>query len=413
MKQEKLVLGAGMVGTCIALELQLRGHAVTLVDRRPPGQETSFGNAGVIQREAVEPYPMPRDPKTLASIAFGQSRDVKYHLTGVLSAWPQLLRYWLASAPLEHRAISRAYAALIEHSTTEHARLMALSGTESMVSRNGLRMIYRTEKALSFAVRDALRIADVYGIRFKEFGPLSLAAEEPLMRPRLAGAVHWLDSWSVDDPGLLVQRYADLFASHGGRILIGDASSLRAQGRGWQVETQDGPVDAEHAVLALGPWSDSQLRRFGLRWPLFIKRGYHRHYTGATSVKVATLDAERGYVLAPQRRGLRLTSGAELARLGSRSTPAQLVQAERAARELLDIGQAVEDEPWIGNRPCCADMKPVIGAVPGQRGLWVSCGHGHQGFTLGPACARLLADLMEFRRPFIDAEPYSPARFGC
>ena len=51
-----LVLGAGMVGTCTALQLARRGYAVALVDRRAPGRETSYGNAGIIQREAVEPY---------------------------------------------------------------------------------------------------------------------------------------------------------------------------------------------------------------------------------------------------------------------------------------------------------------------------------------------------------------------
>src|SRR5690606_19326472 len=56
-----LVLGGGMVGSCAALHLAQRGHAVTLIDRREPGRETSYGNAGIIQREAVEPYAFPRE----------------------------------------------------------------------------------------------------------------------------------------------------------------------------------------------------------------------------------------------------------------------------------------------------------------------------------------------------------------
>ncbi|MEM8842936.1 MAG: FAD-dependent oxidoreductase, partial [Pseudomonadota bacterium] len=37
------VIGAGMVGVCTALELQARGAQVTLLDRRDPGRETSWG----------------------------------------------------------------------------------------------------------------------------------------------------------------------------------------------------------------------------------------------------------------------------------------------------------------------------------------------------------------------------------
>ena len=51
MGKTVLVLGAGMVGTCTALHLQQRGADVTLIDRREPGEETSYGNAGLIQRE--------------------------------------------------------------------------------------------------------------------------------------------------------------------------------------------------------------------------------------------------------------------------------------------------------------------------------------------------------------------------
>ena len=50
-----------MVDTCTAVHLQQRGFDVTLVDRRSPGQETSMGNAGLIQRQAIEPYAFPRD----------------------------------------------------------------------------------------------------------------------------------------------------------------------------------------------------------------------------------------------------------------------------------------------------------------------------------------------------------------
>ena len=411
MKQDILVLGAGMVGTCTALELQLRGHRVTLLDRRSPGQETSYGNAGVIQREAVEPYPMPRDWRALLRVAMRRSLDVNYHLRGVLGAWPQLLRYWQASAPAEHRRIGRQYASLIAHSTQEHERLMAQAGAHDLVRRNGLRMVYRGESALDEALRHSERLSRDHGIAFAALDGAALAAAEPAFRIPLAGAIHWLDSWNVSDPGTLVERYAKLFVQRGGRIVSGDAASLRQSGPRWQADSFDGPVDASQAILALGPWMGSFTRRLGYRWPLFVKRGYHRHFTGGSALNLTTLDAERGYVMAPQRRGLRITSGAEIAHLSAPRTPRQLDSATREARGLLNLGQAVESEPWLGSRPCCSDMKPVIGAAPRHSGLWINCGHGHQGFTLGPASARLIADLMEGATPYTDAEAFSPCRF--
>jgi D-amino-acid dehydrogenase len=52
-RADAIVLGAGIIGICVALHLQKRGRSVALVDRRGGAEETSFGNAGLIQREGV------------------------------------------------------------------------------------------------------------------------------------------------------------------------------------------------------------------------------------------------------------------------------------------------------------------------------------------------------------------------
>jgi len=411
MVKDILVLGAGIVGTCAALELQLRGHRVVLLDRRPPGEEASYGNAGIIQGEAVEPYAMPRDWRFLLDVLLRRNPDVNWHAGGVLAARSQLVRYWRASAPSSHRAISREYAGLIAHATREHARMLALADAEDLLRRDGLRFAYRTRRGLDDALLQARRVDSEFGVPYSALDSAGMAAAEPAFRMPLAGAVHWLGAWRITDPGALVQRYAQLFLRRGGRIVLGDANSLRSRGILWQARTADGLVEADLAVVALGASAEEFTRRLGYRWPLFTKRGYHRHYIGGGMLNVATLDAERGYVMAPQQRGLRITSGAEIARPDARPTPRQLRGAEKAARELLDLGQPVESQPWVGCRPCCADMKPIIGAAPRHRGLWMACGHGHQGFTLGPASARLLADLIEGGSPFTEAQAFSPMRF--
>ncbi|WP_198083558.1 FAD-binding oxidoreductase [Variovorax sp. E3] len=413
MAQEILVLGAGMVGACTALELTLRGHAVTLVDRQPAGRETSYGNAGVIQREAVEPYAFPRDLRAILCAAFGRTLDVRYQMTGLMAALPQLVRYWRNSAPRRHRRISQEYAGLIAHSTSEHAGYIALAEAGDLVRREGLRLMYRSEQALQAALTQAQRLRTEYGIAFDMLDTRALASAEPAFLVPLAGAIHWLESWSVSDPGALVERYASAFLQRGGRMAMGDAGSLRECAGGWEVATAGGAVKARHAVVALGPWAGALTRRMGYRVPLFVKRGYHRHYVGGGSVAVPTLDAERGYVMSPQRRGLRITTGAEIARIDAKPTSRQLAGAEAEARTLLKLGEPVEAQPWLGCRPCCADMKPVIGPAQRHKRLWFNFGHGHHGFTLGPASARLLADLIEGRKPYTAAQAFSPERFPC
>ena len=55
MRVDTIVLGAGIVGISVALHQQKAGRSTLLIDRRAPGEETSYGNAGLIQREGVIP----------------------------------------------------------------------------------------------------------------------------------------------------------------------------------------------------------------------------------------------------------------------------------------------------------------------------------------------------------------------
>lgn len=400
-----------MVGTCTALQLQQRGFEVVLVDRRAPGQETSFGNAGLIQREAVEPYAFVREPGFVLDTVLGRGAEVHWHARGLWQMAGPLLSYFRHSHPQSHARATQAYSHLIAHAIDEHAPLIEAAGAQDLVVREGFRFVFRSAQAHEQAVQRARRLEAQFGVRHQAEDTAALARAEPALRASLAGAVHWLDPWAVRDPGALVQRYADLFVARGGHVLSGDALTLQAAGSGWSVLTQAGRIEAAQAVLALGPWADGLIRTLGYRFPLFIKRGYHQHYRTQAVLHQPVLDAERGYVLAPMQRGLRLTTGAELAPIDAPSTPVQLAKTEAMARELLDLGQPLPEPPWLGARPCTADMLPVMGPAPRHPGLWFNFGHSHQGFTLGPVAGRLLAEMVQGERTWIDPTPYLPSRF--
>jgi D-amino-acid dehydrogenase len=124
------------------------------------------------------------------------------------------------------------------------------------------------------------------------------------------------------------------------------------------------------------------------------------------------LDADRGFLLAPMNRGIRLTTGAEFARRDAPPSPVQIARTLPLARELFPLGEAIEPEPWMGARPCLPDMLPVIGPAPLHPGLWFDFGHQHHGLTLGPATGRLLAEMMTGETPFADPKPFAAERFG-
>ena len=413
MARQTVVLGAGMVGVSIAWQLQKRGYQVTLVDRRQPGRETSFGNAGIIQREAVRPYPFPRDMKTILSVLPNRRVDIRYRPAGMVNAASPLLSYWHHSSSRLYKKIVPEYASLIQLCLEAHGPMIEASGAEHLVRKEGWLEIYRTQDKLAKRVKEAEEARELYGVEFSVLDRAALSEKEPQLGDKIIGAIHWLDPWTVADPGGLVAAYAASFEAMGGNLVQADITGVTQIDERWRVTTQESTFEADEVVMALGPWAGQWMKPLGYHFPTFVKRGYHMHYAtqpGAT-LNYWLMDAEIGYLLAPMNAGVRLTTGAELDRLESPADEEQLGAAENVARTIFPLGERKDSAAWKGARPCLPDMKPVIGPAPRHPGLWLAFGHGHQGFTLGPATGQLLADMMEQKPTAIDMTPFRADRF--
>lgn len=414
LKADILVLGAGIVGVSAALHLQQRGRDVILVDRHElAGEETSFGNAGLIECASVFPYMFPRDFAPLLKYALNRSPQVRYRFSDLPLFLPWLMRYFLASSP--DRALHSAMAELplIRRSLIEHEALIAAAGVPELLRKSGWIKLFRSDASLINAAREAER-ARAYGVSSEVLDRKAIAAREPNLTGEFAGAIYVPAPGFVPDPGALAKAYAALFQRKGGRFLIGDARTLEQDSRGWRVRSPAGRAVAREAVVALGPWSDLVFGPLGYSIPLGVKRGYHLHLAprGNAVLHHPVLDSDLGFLLAPMNRGIRLTTGVEFARRDGSATPVQIEQALPRARALFPLGDAIDKKPWMGARPCLPDMLPVIGRAPRHPGLWFDFGHQHHGLTLGPATGRLLAEMMTGETPFADPTPFAAGRFG-
>jgi D-amino-acid dehydrogenase len=409
-----MVLGAGFVGLGAALALQERGRSVVLVDRLGSAAgETSFGNAGVIHGEAVYPYRFPRDPIELANAGLNRDPRAQVRHSALPALAPALWRYYRGSAREFRAELGRAQRALVEGATAEHRRLALAANAETLLRAGGWIKAFRTEGGRARAVEEAEE-ASGFGVKYRLLDREAMLALEPHLSEAAIGGVHYFESLTTPDPAALGAAYLKLFIERGGKMAKGDALSLEAAGEQWRVTAEADPMEARAAVVALGPWSDELARRFGYALPFFVKRGYHMHYSalGNAGLTRPVLDIERGYVVTPMTRGLRLTTGAEFARADDPPSLAHLDRLEPFARELFPLGERLDPAPWLGRRPCLPDMLPVIGEAPRHKGLWFDFGHQHLGLTLGPISGRLIADLMTGATPFVDPAPYALTRFG-
>jgi D-amino-acid dehydrogenase len=412
-RTDAIVLGAGIVGVATALHLAKRGLAVALVDRRGPGEETSYGNTGIIEGNTVFPPAFPRSLAALARVAFKRAPEANYHLGFLPKIAPWLLAYRAATQPKGLAETARAMRPLFGRAVGEHEALMAEAGAAHLMRKTGWLKLYRSDASFAATTRER-EIAAQFGIPIHVLDPEAARTLEPALSLVFRHALNWEGATSISDPLALTRAYAARFSALGGVTLSGDARSLHREGARWRVDTAEGPVDAGDAVVALGPWSPDLLGSLGIRLPMAVKRGYHLHFRprGNASLARPILDADNGYCLAPMQQGIRLTTGAEFANRDAAPTPVQFDRLMPAARELFPLGEAVEAKPWMGSRPCFADSRPVIGAAPGQAGLWLAFGHAHWGLTLSAVTGRLVADLISKTAPVVDPAPYAAERFA-
>jgi D-amino-acid dehydrogenase len=407
------VLGAGIVGVASALHLQMRGRDVVLVERGEPGGETSYGNAGLIEMSAAFPHPCPQDVPTLLRYALNRSPDVRYDPSHLPRIGARLFAYWRNSRKDRIGKIGCSFRSLVAHSLREHEALIARANRSDLVRRGGWLELIADQTGVDAAPQRIVEMA-TFGISATALSAEELAHLEPSLRGRFVGAIHWSDTVGITDPAEYVAALARLFTANGGRLEKLSVRSLAEAPEGWTLDGGTMRLEASQVVVALGPWSPDLLAPLGYRIPMIPKRGYHVNYSlrdGAVLTHPVHIPGS-GFLLTPMRRGVRLTTGVELAARDSPPDTRQLDQAEARARLLLPLDERLDERPWLGARPCMPDMLPLIGPATRHKNLWFAFGHGHHGLTLGPVTGRLIAEMMNGETTLVDPTPFDPGRYA-
>lgn len=392
--KEVCVVGAGIIGVLVALELQTRGAKVTLVDRSEPGEETSYGNAGILSPSAIFPINNSSLWKKIPHLLRNRSANLRYNPRYITQNLDWLAPFLKAATISKTRERAKTIGVLLRYSILKHIELLRACRKESLISDNGWYYLYRSQRAYrsSLLFRNILEENEFV---FRVLDKVETQLRLPFLNPIFERAI-WIEcAKALSDPRQVVNEYAQLFVRMGGAVKRMDVGLPVKEGQFWKLG-----VEEEHSydalVLCLGPWTKEFLKRFGYHIPMAFERGYHLHFSYSKELDTASMlsffDVEAGYVLSPMEKGLRLLTGVEL---NDRDSPPDYFQIERveaSAREAVKLGKAIEGTPWLGSRPTLPDSLPVVGQLPDVEGLFINAGHQHIGFATGPATAKMLGD---------------------
>ena len=407
---DAIVLGAGIVGVSTAIHLQLRGHKTMLVDRQDPGEGTSYGNAGIVERDGFLAPALPKRRGLSLSSNDGSKFNCHRRTWRQQKLWRSQFQDHCTEPAND--SFARSINDLQRHANSEHRFLSRLIGAERFYHDTGRLTLFRSRAGIQLAEHH-LHYARIFGADYDVLSPRDAISLEPDLKPNFQQAIYWKDSHSVSDPGTVTKIYADYYRNSGGEFSIGNAMTLERRDGLWSLQTGRGRVGTTHVVIALGPWSDDLLRQLGYLYPFSHFRGYHIHYrpSGNAGLRRPVTDADNGFVLSPTVKGIRLSTAIEFAERDAPPTPVQIDRARPQARGLFPIAEKAEAEPWMGSRMVLPDSLPLVGAAPNHGGLWFNLGHGNIGFGTGPVSGRLLAEMINSESTLIDLAPLSPDRF--
>jgi D-amino-acid dehydrogenase len=418
-KRTTVVIGAGIVGLTVALELQAAGHHVVVVDPGSPGgrQSASYGHGAWINPASVMPTSLPGLWKQVPGMMRDPVGPFYISRLDMVRLLPWLLRFlWAGSSWTKVETFARQRFELCKGAVEHHAALAEAAGASGMLRREGLVTVFRSREIFARGKKDAA-IRESLGIQLGELDAEALRAREPDLADGYTFASVVKDGAYLADTAGYCRALAALLASRGGEVINGRALDFEFDGdRLAAVRTDNSRIDCDTAVLAAGAHSLPLARKVGDRVSMASERGYHVQITGAAAGPRHSLILSDGKVaISPQPGGFRVAGQVELAPIDKapnwRRADIMLHHAKRGI-PALDLGlPEVRIDRWMGHRPSTPDGLPVVGYSSRSRHVIHAFGHGHAGPTMAPATARAVAALAQGRTPAIDLKPCSPRRF--
>lgn len=415
-KKKVAVIGAGIVGMATASYLQRDGHDVVVIDPQPPGQGASFGNAGCFNPSSVVPVATPDTWKHIPNYLSDPLGPLRIRWSYLPALAPWLLRLVRAGTPQRIEAQARALKTILAPCLDALLPLARDAGAEHLVARNGILIAYRSQKSWD-ADAAAWDIRRRNGTHWEELDADELRQFDPNLSRDFTRGKLVPDNGHCLDPGGLVAALAAAVQSNGATFLRRRATGFSFNGTDLRaVQTPEGEVPADAAVIATGAHSRPLAAQLGDRVPLETERGYHAMLRAPEVMpRVPTTDSEGKFVATPMADGVRFAGTVELAGLNAapdwRRARILLQQASKLYPGLARTYSEDRYTVWMGHRPSLPDSLPVLGPSTRSRDVFYAFGHGHVGMTGGPYTGKVIADLVAGRPSPIDLSPFRPGRF--
>lgn len=395
-KPSYAVIGTGLVGLCVALELQKKGANLTLIDHNEPGMGASYGNAGFLAEESIEPL------ATAANIRKGLAMLSKKHsaLAIPISGWsvsmPWLLKF-IQQASLNHVQHNRdSLNFLLKKASPSWEKCLSELGLSSHLVKTPYLRVWEHAAGLNSAQVEQ-HFYHEWGIAAELINQQEVAEIEPSLSQTINHAVILPHAHRVQDPYRLSLALLQKLVEAGATILRDKIERISPTSEKVNLISHQHNYTFDKVVVAAGVNSNRLTATLGFDVPMIAERGYHLNLSGHTDYLAHPIcSAERNVFISPLNNGLRITGFSELSASGLPAITERFDSLKHHLCSLLPTTtHAIQTaDTWMGERPTLPDSLPVIGTHPSYPHIGFAFGHQHLGLTLAAVTASLLVEAL-------------------
>ena len=404
------IVGAGIQGVCIGLQLLKKNIPTTIFDSKDPGSMASYGNAGHFSPYAVlqlnRPDILYDIPKMLLS-SYGPLA-LKWNYVPKMLPW--IFGYLKNCNKKSMLHTAKYMHQILNLSLDAYDEIFEEIDITDLVEKKGIIYVWTNQNLKSRELE--IKVRKDLGVKQKLLTTKEILDLEPNLKPVFAGGAYYDYAYHAKDPQGIVKKIFELFIKKGGKFVQENVELVKQTNPNETlIKTEKNEFKFEKSVIACGAFSKKFTDQLGEKIPLDTERGYHVHFKGMEKlISRPVIFLDRGFGLTPMNQGLRAVGTVEFGGLKNPISKKRIDYIVRCAKELLPQLKDYQDE-WLGFRPTLPDFLPVLGPSKNNKNIVYAFGHQHLGWTLGAITGKVISGVLTNEKTNLDLSAYSSSRF--
>ena len=408
------IIGGGIQGACIGLQLLKKNIPTTIFDRNhpnDPGMMASYGNAGHFSPYAVLQLNRPDILYDIPKMIFSSYGPLALKWNYIPKMLPWIFHYLKNCNKKSMLHTAKYMHQILNLSLDAYEEIFKEIDTTNLVEKKGIIYVWTNKNLKSRNLE--IKVRKDLGIKQKLLSKEEIIKLEPNLNPVFDAGVIFDYAMHARDPHGILRKVFRLFLENGGKFIQSDVKSLsQTSYNETLIKTDNEEYKFEKSVIASGAFSKKFTDQLGEKIPLDTERGYHVHFKNQQDlISRPVIFLDRGFGMTPMNQGLRAVGTVELGGLENPLSKKRINYIINCAKELLpQLGN--HDDEWLGFRPTLPDFLPILGPSLKNKNIIYAFGHQHLGWTLGAITGKIISGIVAGEKTNLDLNPYSSKRFN-